>query len=50
MVDSIHNFDIWSHSLTTRLPFEDDEFDHVHVQGIARGVPENKVIEHICGT
>ena len=30
-------------SLTTKLPFEDDEFDHVHVQSIAHGVPENKV-------
>lgn len=31
------------HSLTTKLPFEDDEFDHVHIQAIAKGVPENKV-------
>lgn len=30
-------------SLTTKLPFEDDEFDHVHIRGIARAVPENKV-------
>lgn len=30
-------------SLTTKLPFDDDEFDHVHIQSIARGVPENKV-------
>lgn len=30
-------------SLTTNLPFEDDEFDHVHVSMIATGVPENKV-------
>lgn len=30
-------------SLTTKLPFEDDEFDHVHIQSIAAGVPENKV-------
>ncbi|KAG6910523.1 hypothetical protein DXG01_009942 [Tephrocybe rancida] len=29
-------------SLTTKLPFEDDEFDHVHIQAIAKGVPENK--------
>ena len=29
-------------SLTTRLPFEEDEFDHVHIQSIAQGVPENK--------
>ncbi|KAK7058419.1 hypothetical protein VNI00_002053 [Paramarasmius palmivorus] len=28
--------------LTTKLPFDDDEFDHVHVQSIASGVPENK--------
>ncbi|KAJ8084466.1 hypothetical protein PM082_003236 [Marasmius tenuissimus] len=35
----------WVHGnfLTTKLPFEDDEFDHVHVQSIASGVPENKV-------
>lgn len=30
-------------SLTTKLPFDDDEFDHVHIRGIARAVPENKV-------
>jgi hypothetical protein len=30
-------------SLTTKLPFEDDEFDHVHISMIAKGVPENKV-------
>ncbi|KAG5728954.1 Menaquinone biosynthesis methyltransferase ubiE [Termitomyces sp. T112] len=28
--------------LTTKLPFEDDEFDHIHIQAIAKGVPENK--------
>ncbi|KDR85476.1 hypothetical protein GALMADRAFT_234363 [Galerina marginata CBS 339.88] len=28
--------------LTTKLPFDDDEFDHVHIQSIATGVPENK--------
>ncbi|KAF7964764.1 hypothetical protein HWV62_3146 [Athelia sp. TMB] len=28
--------------LSTRLPFDDDEFDHVHIKDIARGVPENK--------
>ncbi|TFK56638.1 hypothetical protein OE88DRAFT_1650028 [Heliocybe sulcata] len=28
--------------LTTRLPFEEDEFDHVHISGISLGVPENK--------
>ncbi|KAK0208757.1 hypothetical protein DFS33DRAFT_1253760 [Desarmillaria ectypa] len=34
----------WAHGnfLTTKLPFDDDEFDHVHIQSIARGVPENK--------
>ncbi|KAF5368561.1 hypothetical protein D9758_002245 [Tetrapyrgos nigripes] len=34
----------WVHGnfLTTKLPFEDDEFDHVHIQHIARGVPETK--------
>ncbi|KAF9502371.1 S-adenosyl-L-methionine-dependent methyltransferase [Pleurotus eryngii] len=34
----------WVHGnfLTTKLPFEDDEFDHVHIQSIARGVPESK--------
>jgi len=34
----------WRHGnfLTTKLPFEDDEFDHVHIQSIAKGVPENK--------
>lgn len=30
-------------SLTTRLPFDDDEFDHIHIKDIARGVPETKV-------
>lgn len=29
--------------MTTKLPFDDDEFDHVHIQSIAKGVPENKV-------
>jgi hypothetical protein len=33
---------IWN-SQTTKLPFDDEEFDHVHVKNIARGVPENKV-------
>ncbi|KII93159.1 hypothetical protein PLICRDRAFT_99692 [Plicaturopsis crispa FD-325 SS-3] len=34
----------WVHGnfLTTKLPFDDDEFDHVHIASIARGVPENK--------
>jgi len=31
-------------SLTTKLPFEEDEFDHVRIHSIARGVPENKVV------
>ena len=35
-----------SRSLTTKLPFDDDEFDHVHIKSIARGVPENKVCIH----
>ena len=30
-------------SVTNKLPFAEDEFDHVHVQSIATGVPENKV-------
>ncbi|KAF8899036.1 hypothetical protein BD779DRAFT_1486712 [Infundibulicybe gibba] len=34
----------WRHGnfLTTKLPFEDDEFDHVHMQSIAKAVPESK--------
>ncbi|KAJ6621207.1 S-adenosyl-L-methionine-dependent methyltransferase [Mycena sp. CBHHK59/15] len=34
----------WVHGnfLTSKLPFEDDEFDHVHIHAIAQGVPENK--------
>ncbi|KAJ7492468.1 S-adenosyl-L-methionine-dependent methyltransferase [Mycena latifolia] len=34
----------WAHGnfLTSKLPFEDDEFDHVHIHAIAHGVPENK--------
>ncbi|KAJ7619183.1 hypothetical protein DFH06DRAFT_1235568 [Mycena polygramma] len=34
----------WVHGnfLTNKLPFEDDEFDHVHIHAIALGVPENK--------
>lgn len=35
-------------SLTTRLPFDDDEFDHVHIKDIARGVPETKVRFSAC--
>jgi hypothetical protein len=30
-------------SLSTRLPFEDDTFDIVHVSHISKGVPEHKV-------
>ena len=30
-------------SLSNRLPFEDDTFDHVHVVHISKGVPEHKV-------
>ena len=30
-------------SLTTKLPFDEDEFDFVHVRSITRGVPETKV-------
>ena len=32
-----------SRSLRQKLPFEDDEFDHVHIHGIGFAVPENKV-------
>jgi len=34
----------WVHGnfLRTRFPFEDEEFDHVHIGGVAFGVPENK--------
>lgn len=34
----------WVHGnfLTTKLPFDDDEFDHVHMRGLGRGIPENK--------
>ncbi|KAF9074835.1 hypothetical protein BDP27DRAFT_1316051 [Rhodocollybia butyracea] len=37
--------------LTTKLPFDDDEFDHVHIQSISLGVPENKwgvLFDEIC--
>lgn len=34
---------MYSHSLRQKLPFEDDEFDHVHIHGLAFAVPENKV-------
>ncbi|KAI0375218.1 hypothetical protein BV20DRAFT_1048391 [Pilatotrama ljubarskyi] len=34
----------WVHTniLRNKLPFDDDEFDHVHVQCLALGIPENK--------
>ncbi|TBU34698.1 hypothetical protein BD311DRAFT_650076 [Dichomitus squalens] len=34
----------WVHTniLRNKLPFDDDEFDHVHINGIALGIPENK--------
>lgn len=35
--------DCLCNSLTTKLPFGDEEFDHVHIKGISRGVPETKV-------
>lgn len=40
----IANRVMWVHGnfLTTKLPFEDDEFDHVHMHGLGRGIPENK--------
>ena len=30
-------------SLRQKLPFEDDEFDYVHIQGMAFAIPELKV-------
>ncbi len=40
-----------AYSLRQKLPFDDDEFDHVHIHGLAYAVPENKVcipsIHHI---
>ncbi|KAF8640972.1 hypothetical protein AX17_000618 [Amanita inopinata Kibby_2008] len=41
---SLSNRIEWRHGnfLTTRLPFDDDEFDHVHLQFVAKGIPENK--------
>lgn len=35
-------------SLRNKLPFDDDEFDHVHMQCVALGIPENKVSEQCC--
>ena len=34
---------VYGNFLINGLPFEDGEFDHVRIAGIARGVPENKV-------
>ncbi|ETW87004.1 hypothetical protein HETIRDRAFT_59014, partial [Heterobasidion irregulare TC 32-1] len=39
------NLFVFHHSLSTRLPFEDDYFEHVHIQSISKGVPEHKVLE-----
>ncbi|KAJ4485041.1 hypothetical protein C8J55DRAFT_453032 [Lentinula edodes] len=42
---------VFGNFLTTKLPFEDDEFDHIHVQSISLGVPENKwdvLFDEIC--
>ncbi|EIN13949.1 S-adenosyl-L-methionine-dependent methyltransferase, partial [Punctularia strigosozonata HHB-11173 SS5] len=35
----------WVHGnfLTNRLPFDDDEFDHIHIARLAKGIPESKV-------
>ena len=30
-------------SLSNKLPFEDDTFDHVHIVHVSKGVPEHKV-------
>ena len=30
-------------SLSNKLPFEDDTFDHVHIAHVSKGVPEHKV-------
>ncbi|KAI0308136.1 hypothetical protein B0F90DRAFT_1680486 [Multifurca ochricompacta] len=34
----------WEHGnfLSTKLPFEDDTFDHVHIMHVSKGVPEHK--------
>ncbi|OBZ79347.1 Pheromone-regulated membrane protein 10 [Grifola frondosa] len=34
----------WVHGnlLRTKLPFDNDEFDHVHMEALAFGIPENK--------
>ncbi|THH06400.1 hypothetical protein EW145_g4116 [Phellinidium pouzarii] len=49
ILESAHSSRVkWIHGnfLTTKLPFGDDDFDHVHIRGIARAVPENKVNIH----
>lgn len=38
---------VYGNFLINGLPFEDGEFDHVRIAGIARGVPENKVCHDI---
>jgi SAM-dependent methyltransferase len=42
----------WIHGnfLTSRLHFEDDSFDHIHISSIATSVPENKwgVLFDVC--
>ncbi|EKM61303.1 uncharacterized protein PHACADRAFT_84271 [Phanerochaete carnosa HHB-10118-sp] len=42
--DSIASRIEWVHGnfLRQKLPFDDDEFDHVHIHGLAFAVPENK--------
>ena len=37
-------------SLRQRLPFEDEEFVYVHIDGLAFAVPENKVIPRYSRT
>ena len=37
-------------SLECPLPFRDNEFDFIHVEGIALGVPENKVRRIVIGS
>ncbi|KAI0756792.1 hypothetical protein C8Q80DRAFT_1215626 [Daedaleopsis nitida] len=39
----------WVHTnvLRNKLPFEDDEFDYVHILGLALGIPENKLVQEI---
>ncbi|KAJ3829833.1 hypothetical protein F5880DRAFT_1519593 [Lentinula raphanica] len=42
---------VYGNFLTTRLPFQDDEFDHIHIQSISMGVPEHKwdvLFDEIC--